>query len=484
MSQMELNVKTFKVGDRVNGTVISVEREEGFLDIGASCDAKIDKQHYSYESVNDLRSVMHVHDELETMITYVSDEQILLSRLPFEKDEQFAEIKQKMTDGETLNLSFEKFNRGGLEHRDIFTYFMPTSQIGIKGAEPKDYVNQSFEVVIIDVNEERKQFIVSARKLKDAQYDAQKAAALGELAIDKIVEAKVTNIVEAGVEVQYADIVRGFVPRNQLSHLRFHKVLDAFTIGETRPVKVIDIREDGQFIGSFKATEPTPWERFMAEYKVADVVEGTVKHITDIGAFVEILPGVEGLLHKSEVSYDTFANYRDFLSENETVKVKIININDEAKRLGLSIKQLDADPWATLWERYHEGDIVQVTVIRIESKHMWVQLEQYVNALLYRRDTLLEPNQELSDVYKEGEVLEAKIIELNPKRRRIVVSLAAIVRDAEIQQLADYRSKLEAEEVAEQGALKGKFTNLGLGENKEDELVNDKEVSALTDETK
>jgi len=478
---MELDVKTFKVGERVKGTVLSVDKEEGFLDIGASCDAKIDKQHYSYETISDLRSVMQVHDELETMITYVSDEQILLSRLPFEKDEQFAAIKAKMETGETLTLSFEKFNRGGLEHKDIFTYFMPSSQIGVKGAEPKDYVDQPFDVVIIDVNEERKQFIVSARKLKDAKYAAAKASALEELEIDKIVSAKITNTVEAGVEVRYNDIVRGFIPRNQLSHLRFSKVDDLFSVGQEVDVKVIDVRDDGQFIGSIKATSLTPWEQFMQTYKVDDIVEGTVKHITDIGAFIEIIPGVEGLLHKSEVSYDSFANYRDLLSEGERVKVKIISIDAEARRLGLSVKQLNADPWATLWERYHEGDIVPVTVLRIENRHMWVQLEQYINALLYRKEALLEENQELSDVYKEGEQLDVKIIELNPRRRRIVVSLAAIVRDAERQQLAEYRDKVEAEVVAEEGALKGKFAQL---DTTSDEAASDNEVSAQEEETK
>jgi len=478
---MEVNVKTLKVGQRIKGTVLSVEKEEGFLDIGASCDAKIDRQHYSYEPINDLRSVMHVNDELETMITYVSDEQILLSRLPFEKDEQFAELKKQMETGGTLTISFERFNRGGLEHKDIFTYFMPTSQIGIKGADPKDYVNQPFEVAIIDVNEERQQFIVSARKLKHEKYQAQKVAMLAELDVDKIVSVVVTHTVEAGVEVSYADIIRGFIPRNQLSYLRFSKVADLFSVGETIDVKIIDVRDDGQFIGSVKATRPEPWVQFSQTYKVDEIVEGTVKRITDIGAFVEVIPGVEGLLHKSEVSYDDFVNYRDVLTENEIVKVKIININNEAKRLGLSIRQLEADPWATLWERYREGDIVQVTVRRIEKRHLWVQLEQYVDALLYRREALVEDQQELSDVYKEGEILEAKIIELNPKRRRLVVSLAAIVRDAEEKELAAYRDKVEAEEQNDIGTLKGKFVDLGL--SVEADTV-DKEVSEEVDETK
>jgi small subunit ribosomal protein S1 len=478
---MEVDIKTFKVGQRVKGTVISVEKEEGFLDIGAFCDAKIDKQHYSYETINDLRSVIGVNDELETMITYVSDEQILLSRLPFEKDAQFAEIKEKMAAGETLNVSFERFNRGGLEHKDIFTYFMPASQIGIKGAEPKDYVNKPFEVLIVDVNENRQQFIVSARKVKDAKYAAKKAGSLEALANTEIASVKVTNVVEAGVEVRFDDMIRGFIPRNQLSHLRFTKVSDLFEIGQIHDAKVIEVRPDGQFIGSFKATQATPWEQFLAAHKVDDTVAGTVKRITDFGAFVEIIPGVEGLLHKSEVSYDEFANYRDFLTENETINVKIININEKDQRLSLSIKRLNADPWATLWERFHEGDIIPVTVRRIENKHMWVEVEQYVYALLYRRETLVEENQELSDVYKEGETLEAKITELNPKRRRIVVSLAAIIRDAEAKQLADYRDKLEAEDVTETGALKGKFARLVGG----DDLAHaDNEVFEEADETK
>lgn len=484
---MELNMKTFKVGERVVGTVISVEKDTIFMDIGASCDAKIDKQHYSYETVNDFRTVVKTGDEIKTMITYVSDEQILLSRLPFEKEEMFDKIKEQMKNEELLTMSFEKFNRGGLEHKDVFTYFMPSSQIGIKGAEPKDYVNKPFEVLITDVNEDRKQFIVSARKVNDNKYQAKKEAALAELTPDKVVSVKVTNVVEAGIEVRYEDIIRGFVPRNQLSHLRFDKVADLHKTGETVDVKVIEIRKDGQFVASIKATQPTPWQNFMETYKVDDVVEGTVKKVTEIGAFVELLPGVEGLLHKSEVSYDEFANYRDLLNENEKIKVKIININDKDQRLSLSIKKLENDPWDTLWEKYHEGDIVEVTVKRIERNHMWVNLIQYVDALLYRREALLKENQELSDAYTEGQKLEVKITELNPKRRRLVVSLAAIVRDEEQKQLDEYRQKAQAEVVEEVGAFKGKFSSLlGTAEKETETKTEDvkAKVKDLTDSAK
>jgi|GEM_PF-2616614 len=463
---MELDLKTFKVGERVVGTVISIEKDTIFMDIGASCDAKIDKQHYSYETVNDFRTVVKIGDEIKTMITYVSDEQILLSRLPFEKEEMFNQVKAKMETQEILTLTFEKFNRGGLEHKDVFTYFMPTSQIGIKGAEPKDYVGKPFEVMITDVNEARKQFIVSARTVNDNKYQAKKQAALDEIVVDKVIPVVVTNVVEAGIEVRYEEIIRGFVPRNQLSHLRFDKVANLHQVGEKLEVKVIELRKDGQFVASIKATQPTPWETFMATYKVDDVVEGTIKKITEIGAFVEIIPGVEGLLHKSEVSYDEFANYRDLLNEFEKVKVKIININDKDQRLSLSIKKLENDPWDSLWKTYHEGDIVEVTVKRIERNHLWVNLIQYVDALLYRREALLKENQELSDVYNEGQVLTVKITELNPKRRRLVVSLAAIIRDEEQQQLADYRQKVKSEVVEEVGAFKGKFGSI-LGETEQ-----------------
>lgn len=474
---MELEIKSFKVGERVVGTVIGVEKDTIFMDIGASCDAKIDKQHYSYDTINDFRTVVKNGDEIKTMITYVSDEQILLSRLPFEKEEKFNKIKEKMATEEVFPLLFEKFNRGGLEHRDIFTYFMPTSQIGIKGAEPKDYVNQAFEVMITDVNEERQQFIVSARKVNDNKYQAKKDAASAEVSVDNVLSVKVTNVVEAGVEVRYADIIRGFVPRNQLSHLRFDKVANLHKIGETLDVKVIEVRKDGQFVASIKALQPTPWETFTTTHKVDDVVEGTIKKITEIGAFVEIIPGVEGLLHKSEVSYDEFANYRDLLKENEKIQVKIINISDKDRRLSLSIKKLEKDPWDSLWQDYHEGDVVKVTVKRIERNHLWVTLIQYVDAILYRREALVNDNQELNDVYSEDQELEVKITELNPRRRRVIVSLAAIVRDEEQKQLAEYREKAQSEIVEDASAFKGKFNNL-FGATSEETKVKVEEVKA------
>ena len=464
--EMELEFKKFVVGNRVTGTVIDVEKDTIFMDIGASCDAKIDKQHYSYDAANDFRQVVKVGDEIAAMVTYVNDETILLSRLPFEKEAKFNQIKEKMETGERFTLTFERFNRGGLEHKDVFTYFMPTSQIGVRGAEAKDYVNKPFEVVIISADDKRNQFVVSARKVNDDKYQEKKTEALGELAVGQLMTAKITNVVDAGIELRYNDIIRGFVPRSQLSHLPIEKVTDLYKVGDTVEVKVLELRKNDQFLASVKATQPTPWENFIANHNQDDIVEGTVSRLTEFGAFVAIAPGVEGLVHRSEVTYDEFASFRDLLSVGDTVKAKIISIDKKAEKVGLSIKKLEADPWATLWKEYHVNDIVSVTVKRVERNHMWVNLVQYVDAMVYRKEALLNEGQELSDVYKEGQTLEVKITELNPQRRRIVASLAAIIRDEEQRQLADYREKMQSEVAPIEGALKGKFGSI-LTDDKE-----------------
>lgn len=455
---MELEIKSFKVGNRVGGKVIGVEKDVIYLDIGGSCDAKIDKQHYSYDQVADFQGVVNLGDEIETMITYVGDEQILLSRLPFEKDVKFAAMREKMEQKELLQLSFEHFNRGGLEHKEIFTYFMPASQIGVKGAQPKDYVNQPFEVIITDMDEKRKQIIVSARKVAESMHEEKKQLAWTTINVAQQIQVEITKVLEAGVEVRYEDIIRGFIPRKELSHLRFDSVLSLHQVGEVVTCEVIEKREDGQFTASLKKMLPTPWEAFAQQYKESDVVEGKIKKIIDIGAFVEIIPGVEGLLHKNEVSYDEFSNFRDLISEGEMIKIKIINIDHEHHKLSLSIKKIEKDPWDDLWEQYHEHDIIEVEIQRIERQHMWVSVIQYVNAIMYRKDALLKDNQELSDAYKEKDTIRVKIIELNPRRRRFVVSLAAIVRDEERQQLEDYRKKVEQEVDQTTSTLKDKFS--------------------------
>ncbi|MGL5043125.1 MAG: S1 RNA-binding domain-containing protein [Culicoidibacterales bacterium] len=454
---MELEIKTFKVGERIIGTVIGVDKDVIYMDVGASCDAKIDKQHYSFEQVSDFRETVKVGDEIKTMITFVSDEQVLLSRLPFEKEVLMEEYKEKMKEQAVISLEFERFNRGGLEHKGMFTFFMPVSQIGIKGAEPKNYVDQAFDVVITDIDEKRQQIIVSARKLVDQAYKQKRVETLATLEVNKTIETKITSIVGAGLEVQYEDMIRGFVPRKEVSYLQIAELEAIYTIGQTVEVMIKEIRKDNQFIASIKALLPTPWEQFMATYKAGDVVDAKIKKIIEIGAFVEVLPGVEGLLHKSEVSFDTYVNFKDIISENEAVKVKIIMIDADKRKLSLSIKKLEADPWDTLWETHHVGDIVNVKVKRIERNHLWVNLIQYVDAMFYKRETLLEENQELSDNFKEGQTLEVQITELNPSRRRVVVSQASIIRAEEQKQLDEYRTRVENEIKNEDNSLKSIF---------------------------
>ncbi len=463
---MDLDIKTFKVGERIVGTVIGVDKDVIYMDVGASCDAKIDKQHYSFDVVNDFRQLVKVGDEIKTMITFVSDEQVLLSRLPFEKDVKLVEYKEKMENEEVITVTFERFNRGGLEHKGMFTFFMPVSQIGQKGAEPKDNTDKEFRVLVTDIDEKRQQIIVSARKVLDKEYKDKRTAVLGTLEVNKEVSVKVTNVVGAGLEVQYEGMIRGFIPRREVSHLQIENFEKAFTVGQELTVLVKEVRKDNQFIASLKALQPTPWERFIATHNEGDIVEGTIKKIIEIGAFVQIIPGVEGLLHKSEVSYDSYASFRDLIAENEVVKVKILMIDPESKKVSLSIKRMEKDPWDTLWEEYHEGDIINVKVKRIERNHMWVNIVQYVDAMLYKRETLLQENQELSDNFKEGDELEVQITELNPKRRRIVVSQASIIRAEEQKQLDDYKKKMEQENEVESNPLKGIF-QAALGDLKD-----------------
>lgn len=463
---MELDMKEFKVGQREVGTVIAVEKDEVYMDIGAMCDAKIDREHYSITPVSDFRDEVKVGDEIKTMLTFVSDEQILLSRLPFEREELFEELKTKMENKEPIKVTFSRFNRGGLEEKGPITYFMPNSQIGVVGAEAKDYVGQEFEVLLIDADEKRKQFVVSARKLSEAALDEKRAAVLAELEVDAVVETTITNIVSAGVEVRYKDMIRGFIPRRELSYIRIEDLDTAFKVGDTMEVKIIEMKKNNQFIGSKKQLEPTPWTAFAETTKVDDVITGKVKKIIEIGAFVEVAPGVEGLLHRSEASYDPTIKITDILKEGDEVEVKVLVIDAERRRLSLSVKRLEADPWDTLYDEIKVGDIIPVTVRRIENRHMWVQVKQFVDAMLYKNEAILKENHSLEDGFKLDDEIEVKITEIDPRRRRIVVSQAEIVRDEEAKQLDEYRTKMEAEGSEDDTTLKGIF-QAALGEDVE-----------------
>lgn len=457
---MDIEIKNYVVGERIVGKVIDVEKDVIYLDIQSSSDAKIDKQHFSYEPVSDFTSFIKVGDELEAMITFISDEQILLSRLPFEKEKYMQILKEKMANEETIEITFPKYNKGGLESKGIFTYFMPNSQFGEKDTKAEDYVNKKLTVAILDIDEKRGQIIVSERKIRNAQKAAAFEKSWKDIVLDSIISVKITNIVPAGLQVMYQDAVRGFIPRNALSYLPIKQLEEKFTINQLIEVKIIEVKESNhQFIASYKALQMSPWDTFSQEYKEGQVVSGKIKRISDIGAFVEIIPGVEGLLHISEVSYDSYTQVRDLLELDKLYDMKIIQIQPEKKRISLSIKRLEADPWDTLWERYHIGDILSLPVKKIERRHLWVNVEQYVDAILYKTESLLEANQDLADHYKIGDIIEVKVTDLNPKRRKIVVSQAAIIRDEELAQLEAYRKRVAEEQPKEEGTLKGKFSS-------------------------
>lgn len=346
------SVGDVKVGDVVSGEILTVEDGQATVAIvGTGVEGVLTLRELTSERDADINDFVKSGDVKDLLVVkqIVGKESeganvYLLSEKRLAARKAFTDLEGK--EGEVVIVKVLKDVKGGLSvDLNGVRGFIPASMIDTYFVrDTKKFVGEEFEAKIIEVNAADKRFILSRRAVIEEESKAQRAEAFANLHEGDIVEGTVARTTDFGAFINLGG-VDGLVHVTELAHGRVKKPSDVVTVGETVQVKVLKVDEEaGRVSLSLKATQPGPWDEIEEKAPVGTVLDGTVKRITDFGAFVEIFPGVEGLVHISQISWERVENAKDVLTVGQAVQVKVLDVKPAEERISLSIKALAEAP--------------------------------------------------------------------------------------------------------------------------------------------
>jgi small subunit ribosomal protein S1 len=288
------------------------------------------------------------NDELELKVTKVEDEALVLSKRAVDSEKAWDSLEQKFESKEIFQAEVKDVVKGGLVVDLGVRGFIPASLVEAHFVEDfSEYMGRTLSLIVVELDREKNRVILSHRAVIEKEQTAKKSVLLDSIKVGSTIEGTVQRLTDFGAFVDIGGI-DGLVHISQLSHTHIDKPSDVVREGQTVTVKVLAVDRDNERISlSIKETLPGPWANIADKVKVGDVLEGEVRRLVSFGAFVEILPGVEGLVHISQISNKHIGTPQEVLDENQSVKVKVLDVNESEQRISLSIRELEESPKAT-----------------------------------------------------------------------------------------------------------------------------------------
>ena len=411
--------KSLEQGDVITGKVVSINDREVVINIGFKSDGVINASELRYNK--DLK----IGDEIEVYVESQEDAngQMQLSHKRALILKSWQRVNEAYDNQEVITGYVKGKTKGGLIV-DVFGIeaFLPGSQIDVKQIRDFDvYVGKTMEFKVVKINHDYKNVVVSHKALIEAEIEAQKAEIISKLEVGQILEGTVKNIVSYGAFVDLGGL-DGLIHITDLSWGRINHPSEVVELDQKVNVVILNFEEGKKRIAlGLKQLTPQPWEKLDPDLKVGDKVKGKVVVITDYGAFVEIIPGVEGLIHVSEMSWSQhLRTAHDFLKVGDEVEAVVLTLDREGQKMSLGIKQLIPDPWADILEKYPVGSRHTATVRNFTTFGIFVELEEGVDGLIHISD--LSWNKKIkhpAEFTKVGESIDVVVLEVDTENRRL-----------------------------------------------------------------
>jgi small subunit ribosomal protein S1 len=335
---------SFDEGDVVNGKVVRIDKDEVLVDIGYKAEGVIPSNELSIRKSVDPAEEVELGEEIDALVLTKEDAEgrLILSKKRARFEKAWRRIEIAADSGEPVEGSVIEVVKGGLILDLGVRGFLPASLVDIRRVHNLDeFMGQTLECKVIELNRSRNNVVLSRRAVLEEERKEVREQILGRLEPGQVVEGKISNIVDFGAFVDL-DGIDGLIHISELSWSHVNHPSEVVAIGDTVRIKVLDIDRDRQRISlGLKQTQEDPWQRVISTHRPGDVLEGSVTKVVAFGAFVEILPGVEGLVHISELADHHVENPSEVVEPGSTLNVKILEIDEERRRLSLSIKRVE-----------------------------------------------------------------------------------------------------------------------------------------------
>ncbi len=340
----DATIVPFEEGDVVTGKVVRIDKDEVLVDIGYKSEGVIPSGELSIRKSVDTSEEVEIGEEVDALVLTKEDQdgRLILSKKRARFERAWRRIEAAAESGEPVIGAVIEVVKGGLIIDLGVRGFLPASLVDIRRVPNLDeYLGQNIQCKVIELNRSRNNVVLSRRAVLEEERKEQRQAILERLQPGLIIEGQISNIVDFGAFVDL-DGIDGLIHISELSWSHVNHPSEILSIGDTVQVKVLDIDRDRQRISlGLKQTQEDPWQRVVDTYNVGDELEGTVTKVVAFGAFVEIMDGVEGLVHISELAQQHVENPREIVQPGDDVKVKILEIDSERRRLSLSIKRVE-----------------------------------------------------------------------------------------------------------------------------------------------
>ena len=413
------SLKTLEDNEVLTGKVVRLTDKEAIVDINFKSEGVISLNEFRYNAG------LKVGDEVEVMVDKREDKtgQLQLSHKKARMLKAWQTVNELHDSGEVVNGLVKSRTKGGMIV-DIhgIEAFLPGSQIDVKPIKDYDqFVGKTMEFKVVKINPEFKNVVVSHKALIEADIEDQKKEIISQLEKGQVLEGVVKNITSYGVFVDLGG-VDGLIHITDLSWSRVNHPSEFIEDGATVKVVILDFDEDKTRIQlGMKQLEAHPWDALSADMKVGDQVTGKVVVLADYGAFVEIAPGVEGLIHVSEMSWSThLRSAGDFVKVGDEVQAEVLTLDREDRKISLGMKQLTKDPWENIEAKYPIGSQHTGIVRNFTNFGVFVELEEGIDGLVYISDlSWTKKIKHPSEFCNVGDKMEVSVLELDVNARRI-----------------------------------------------------------------
>ena len=403
----------------VEGTVISIDKKEVVVNIGYKSDGIIPASEFRYNP--DLK----VGDKVEVYVENQEDKcgQLVLSHKKARLQKSWENINKALENDEVIQGCIKSRTKGGMIV-DVFGIeaFLPGSQIDVHPIRDYDvFVGKTMEFKVVKINQEFRNVVVSHKALIEAELEAQRKEIISHLEKGQILEGTVKNITSYGVFVDLGG-VDGLVHITDLSWGRVSDPHEVVSLDQKINVVILDFDEEKKRIAlGLKQLTPHPWDSLDPNLKVGDHVKGKVVVMADYGAFVEIQPGVEGLIHVSEMSWSQhLRSAQEFLKVGDEVEAVILTLDREERKMSLGIKQLKEDPWETIEVKYPVGSKHTAKVRNFTNFGIFVELEEGVDGLIHISDlSWTKKVKHPSEFTTQGADIDVVVLEIDKENRRL-----------------------------------------------------------------
>ena len=410
-----------KVGEKevVEGTVISMNKREVVVNIGYKSDGIISLNEFRYNPE------LKVGDKVEVYVETQEDKkgQLTLSHKQARALRSWDRVNEALEKDEIIKGFVKCRTKGGMIV-DVFGIeaFLPGSQIDVKPIRDYDvYVGKTMEFKVVKINQEFKNVVVSHKALIEAELEQQKKDIISKLEKGQVLEGTVKNITSYGVFIDLGG-VDGLIHITDLSWGRVNHPNEIVTLDQKLNVVILDFDDEKKRIAlGLKQLTPHPWDALSADLKVGDTVKGKVVVMADYGAFVEIAPGVEGLIHVSEMSWSQhLRSAQDFMKVGDEVEAVVLTLDRDERKMSLGIKQLKSDPWQNIEEKYGVGTKHTATVRNFTNFGVFVEIEEGVDGLIHISDlSWTKKVKHPAEFTQIGAPIEVVVLEIDKQNRRL-----------------------------------------------------------------